>query len=256
MIDGFETAYEGKYDFPVREDEPKRIYMIATVPRSGSTHLSHLLWRTGCLGAPLEYLNYEEAGPYFFARNSPAQQRSLWASVLRRRTSPNGVFGLKCFPTQLQSLQETNPQLLETVLSAVLSGRHAPRIVWLGRRDSIAHAVSYARATISGVWRKEQEGNHAPPDYSEIAVDRAQRMLAAQSAAWESMFREMRIEPLRLFHEDVIASPDDVAIEVSRYLDIELQRESSVVVPQVRKQADTDSIEWIRRFSLARDANL
>lgn len=251
---GVETAYEGKYDFPIRVDGPRLTYMIATVPRSGSTYLSHLLWQTGSLGAPLEYLNYEEGGPYFFARHSPVQQRSLWRSVLRRRTSPNGVFGFKCFPAQLQDLKESNPELLVSVFSATLSNLDGRRVIWLGRRDTIAHSVSYARATISGVWRKEQADQEPTLEYSEIAVERAQRMLASQMEAWESMFRDMRIEPLRLWHEDVVASPDTTALEVARYLNVDLQPEASVDVPSIQRQADTDSAEWIRRFSLARNA--
>lgn len=53
MLDGIETGYEAKFDFPRRERAPERPYLLATVPRSGSTYVSHLLWATGCLGAPL-----------------------------------------------------------------------------------------------------------------------------------------------------------------------------------------------------------
>src|SRR5437762_273022 len=162
MIEGIETGYEGKYDFPARADAPGLVYMLASVPRTGSTWLSHLLWQTGCLGAPLEYLNYEPAGPYGFANRSASQQQWLWRSALRRRTSPNGVFGLKCFPVQLQQLQETNPELLNEVLASVLSVQHPPCVVWLSRRDRVGHAISLARATLSGVWRKEQEGGQEP----------------------------------------------------------------------------------------------
>ena len=56
-----DTGYEAKFDFPARDRAPERSYLLATVPRSGSTYLSHVLWRTGCLGAPLEYLNFEPA---------------------------------------------------------------------------------------------------------------------------------------------------------------------------------------------------
>src|ERR1051325_8501170 len=71
---------------------PQLTYLRASVPRAGSTYFSHLLWRTGCLGAPLEYLNFESAGPYGFASGSAELQRRLWRSVVRRRCSPNGVF--------------------------------------------------------------------------------------------------------------------------------------------------------------------
>lgn len=252
MLEGIETGYEGKYDFPPRAAAPGLVYLLASVPRTGSTWLSHLLWSSGCLGAPLEYLNFDEAGPYGFASRSLAQQQGLWRSVLRRRTSPNGVFGLKCFPSQLQQLQEGHPALLADVLSTVLSSR-PPRIVWLGRRDEVAHAVSYARAILSGVWRKEQEaGGDARIEYSDIAIERARGLLDGQLAAWEEMFRDLRIEPLRLWYEDVIAEPEKAVQSVADYLGVDLRPEAAITVPAVKKQSEADSIEWVSRYSAAK----
>ena len=116
MLTGIETGYEGKYDFPQRAEGPERTYMLASLPRAGSTHFSHVLWKTGCLGAPLEYLNFEPGGPYGFAAQSPEMQQQLWRSVLRRRCSPNGVFGLKVFSMQMDQLRQANSTLLEDVL--------------------------------------------------------------------------------------------------------------------------------------------
>jgi len=33
MLDGIETGYEGKYDFPTRAEAPGLVYVLATVPR-------------------------------------------------------------------------------------------------------------------------------------------------------------------------------------------------------------------------------
>jgi LPS sulfotransferase NodH len=111
MLETVETGYEARYDFPFRQNGPQRLYLLATVPRTGSTFLSHLLWQSGCLGAPLEYLNYLQTGPYHFASGKPLKQAELWRSALHRRTSPNGVFGVKCFSLQLRELQRQNPSL-------------------------------------------------------------------------------------------------------------------------------------------------
>lgn len=252
MLEGIETGYEGKYDFPQRSAAPDLVYMLASAPRTGSSWFSHLLWGTGCLGAPLEYLNFDEAGPYGFASRSLPQQEALWRSVLRRRTSPNGVFGLKCFPTQLQQLQEGHPALLKYVLSTLLSGPH-PRVVWLGRRDKVAHAVSYARAILSGVWRKEQEAGEEPRiEYSDIAIERAGRLLDGQLAAWEEMFRDLRIQPLRLWYEEVIERPDEAVERVADYLGVELLSEAAIAVPVIQRQSEADSREWARRYSEAK----
>ena len=77
MREGVVTGYEPEFDFPERHGAPERPWLFASVPRSGSTYVSHLLWATGCLGAPLEYLNFEPSGPYGFASESPAAQRDI-----------------------------------------------------------------------------------------------------------------------------------------------------------------------------------
>lgn len=252
MLSGVETGYEGKYDFWPRSAQPATAYMLATVPRTGSTFVSHLLWRTGCLGAPLEYLNFDPNGPYYFASKSPSNQQRLWRSVLRRRTSPNGVFGVKCFPGQLQLLQEMNPPLLHELLSLVLGGSRPPRVVHLSRRDRVAHAISYARATLSGVWRAEQEKDGGPDiEYSRNAVEKMQASIDAQYAAWEQMFGDLGIEPLRLWYEDVLAKPGDAVARVAGYLGVEIDPAAQVSVPDIRKQTSGDSADWARRYRQA-----
>jgi trehalose 2-sulfotransferase len=251
-----DTGYEGKFDFPRRSELPGLAYMLASVPRTGSTWFSHLLWQSGCLGAPLEYLNYEPAGPYYFANASPNWQLGLWRSVLHRRTSPNGVFGIKCFPPQLQPLQESNPQLLSEVMATVLPATGPRRVVFFGRRDRAAHAISYARAIISGVWRNEQEsGTTSEVEYSQIAVERALKLLEGQLAAWEMMFGELRIEPLRLWYEDALADPDAALLSVADYLGVALDPAAVITVPEIRRQSQADAAKWAERHVQADESS-
>jgi LPS sulfotransferase NodH len=249
MLAGLETGHEGKFDFPRRTAPPSLTYLLATVPRTGSTWFSHLLWESGCLGAPLEYLNFDPSGPYYFAAGSPSIQQDLWRSVLVRRTAPNGVFGLKCFPTQLEQLRETNPQLLSEVMSTFVTDVPKPKLVYLERADRSAHAISYARATLSGVWRSEQEANHETAvAYSETAIRRAHEALDLQVAAWDEMFSDLRIQPLRISYEGILADPARAVLEVAEFLGVELDRSARISVPAIRKQADRDAQAWAERF--------
>lgn len=250
MLNQTDTGYEGKFDFPVRTHPPRLTYLLASVPRAGSTHLSHLLWQTGCLGAPLEYLNFEVAGPYGFAAGSPQLQLQLWHSVLRRRCSPNGVFGLKAFSPQLDQLQRKNPPLLDDVLAMILPRGGPHRVVYIRRRDRLAQVVSYARASLSGVWRKEQESAFAQPvEYSEEALEAAERGIALQESIWEQMLGELKIEPLTVWHEDALANWPGVAEAVARYLGVKIDPTAVVDVPAVEKQSEGDATSWAERYA-------
>jgi len=249
MLTLTDTGYEGKFDFPARPQGPDLTYLLASVPRAGSTHFSHLLWQTGCLGAPLEYLNFQPAGPYAFASASPQLQLDLWRSVLRRRCSPNGVFGLKVFTPQLDELQRKNPPLLQEVLETMLPTRGPRRVVYVRRRDRIAQVVSYARATLSGVWRKEQERGGGPElEYSQEALEAADRGIAFQEAVWEQMFNELRIEPLTVWHEDSLVDGAAVTEAVAAYLGITVDRAAAVAVPPIEKQSEGDAAAWTARY--------
>ena len=240
-----DTGYEAKFDFPARAAAPERPYLLATVPRSGSTYLSHVLWRTGCLGAPLEYLNFDPAGPYGHASASPVAQQGLWLAALRNRTSPNGVFGLKGFPVQFEALQQSNPSLLGQVMRQILPSRATSRVVQLRRRDRTAHAISYARAILSGVWRQEQEhAGLAEPDYSALAIERASRMIDEQEAAWQAMFADLTLTPLTLWYEDVVADPGAAAAEVADHLGVPLEPGREVGIPEIARQSQDGARAW------------
>jgi LPS sulfotransferase NodH len=209
-----------------------------------------VLWQSGCLGAPLEYLNFEPAGPYGFANTDPRTQAELWNRALACRTSPNGVFGLKAFPLQLQSLETANPALLGNVMRTMLPGPSRTRIVQLRRRDRTAHAVSYARAILSGIWRSEQEGEgRAEPDYSELALKRALRMIDEQEGAWEAMYRDLRLTPLVLWYEDVLEDPDAAVAAVASHLGVALEPAAAVTIPEIRRQSQAGAEAWLAQHA-------
>jgi len=255
MLDQIETGYEAKFDFPLRKEGPSVPYLLASIPRAGSTYFSHLLWKTGCLGAPLEYLNFLPLSPYGAAANSPSLQNQIWESVLHRRCSPNGVFGLKAFPQQFDELQRKNPPLLGGVLATMLPRDRPRRIVYLRRRDRVAHAVSYARANSSGVWRREQESEAAPaPEYSQEAVEAAERGIMVVENIWGRMFSDLRITPLSVWHEDVLADPTGVTQRVADYLGVTIDPTFEIEIPEIRKQSEGDARVWIEKYSNSRPA--
>jgi LPS sulfotransferase NodH len=250
MLLGVETGYEAEFDFPPHLTPPPRPYLLASVPRSGSTYVSHLIWQTGCLGAPLEYCNFEPTGPYGHASQSVVEQQRLWRAALSRRTSPNGVFGLKGFPAQFEALQQANPGLLAEVMRTVFSSRAQARVVLLHRRDRTAHAISYARAILSGIWRAEQErGGRIEPEYSRVAIERAERLIESQEAAWKAMLTDLEVTPLELWYEEVLASPAATLDAVAGYLGVEIDPAAAVKVPPIERQSQQGARAWARRYS-------
>ena len=249
-FEGIETGYEDRHDFPLRLESPERVYLMASIPRSGSTYLSHILWKTGCMGAPLEYLNYLPGSPYGFAHGDPEKQIDLWRSALQRRTSPNGVFGVKCFPAQLHWAKINNPELYVQFMMRILPHGPSAHVIRLRRRDETAHAISFARATLSGVWRKEQEPEGgAEVAFSEAAFHRARMLLQSDEQNWNSLQQQARFTPLDLWYEDVVADPGAAVRSVADFLQVDLDPAAQISIPEVDKQAERDALRWVERLT-------
>ena len=248
MAEEMVTGYEARFDFPHFQGQ-RRPYLFASVPRTGSTYLSHLLWKTGCMGAPLEYLNFDPAGPYGHASELRGEQERLWRAALDGRTSPNGLFGIKVFPIQFEWLFENNPQLVDQAIRTLLPGPALNRVVQLRRRDRDAHLISYARAILSGVWRKEQEGLGLPPaGFDRKAIDFAASLIDRQEETWRQMFRDLRIEPLVVWYEDVVAQPREAVEAIARYLGVVLDPGAAVTIPAIERQSQEGVSEWSMRL--------
>lgn len=246
MIEGITTGYEAKFDFPVRQGPPRLPWLLASLPRAGSTWFSHELWACGCLGAPLEYLNFEPGGPFGHAAGRPAEQLDLWHRALATRTSPNGVFGLKAFPGQLHEVQQGNPPLVAEAMRQLVGPASPRKVVELRRRDRKAHAVSYARALLSGIWRAEQErAGSTGPEFSALAVERAGAMLDQQQAGWQAMYADLGVVPLVLWFEDALADPVGAVQQVAGYLGVTLEPAARVAVPPIRQQAQEGARAWL-----------
>jgi trehalose 2-sulfotransferase len=118
-------------------------------------------------------------------------------------------------------------------------------VVYFRRRDRTAHAISYARAILSGVWRKEQE--HAAmvePDYAPVAVERADRLIDEQETSWEAMFADLKLTTLTLWYEDVVADPAGAVAEVAAYLGVALDPGAEVAIPMVMRQSQDGARVW------------
>jgi LPS sulfotransferase NodH len=159
------------------------------------------------------------------------------------------VFGLKAFAPQLDQLQRKNPPLLDEVLATMLPRGRPRQVVYIRRRDRVAQVVSYARASLSGIWRKDQESAGAPPmEYSQEALEAAERGIALQESAWEQMFVDLKIEPLTLWHEDSLADGSPVAEAVASYLGVKIDPATAVDVPPIEKQSEGDAAAWAKRY--------
>ena len=231
--------YTPTFDYPRRYGTPVKQLMIATVPRSGSTAFCLELWRTGLLGAPLEYTNLEVMKRDPRWRKLLRRDLRFWRELQRMRTGTNGVFAYKFFVQGYIEILTKKPALLPYI-----SPTH---VVYFTRNDKLAQAISYSKAIRSGAWFAKISARE-PCEYDETHIRECLDLLSRQEESWEHVFDITNTSPLRVTYEEFMSSPSAVVQAVLGYVVPGSVVRQSLRIPQLEIQRDAVSEDWRRRF--------
>ena len=169
---------------------------------------------------------------------SPERRRAHLTAVMRRRTAVSGWFGLKCHWHHFRGW------FVEGGLD-VESDLRVRQWVWIRRRDTVAQAVSWARALQTGQWASWQ-ASHRRPVYRPRQIESLLWRIRSHEQCWERTFDRAGADPLCLDFEDVV---EDATGAVASVLRVCERPVSAPIAPtDLRPQADAINREWIRRF--------
>jgi LPS sulfotransferase NodH len=233
---------------------PSTSYVVCATPRSGSSLLDEALKNTGIMGIPDEYFLPRNQCQWQRDWNTPTFSEYL-TEVLRRGTSPNGVFGMKMmwgyfnhFSKQIQHLPGNHYRTTHERLTSTF-----PELsyIWIRRRDKVRQAVSHAKARQTNVWAVTSEA--APvatrkPVFSFQQLHFMVHELEAHDAAWQRYFATHDIHPYIVFYEDFVEHYEETVLNIMRYLHVPVPREAQFAPRLLRKQADAESEEWVQHY--------
>lgn len=151
---------------------------------------------------------------------NPGKRLALGAyinGIESRRTSKNGVFGIKIHWRHIKSL------LVRKVPEAVaiqLLMRHE-KFIFLTRRDKLRQAISYHIAESTGIFHSDQQDwlkglDAAAPELSPERILRHLADILDEERGWADFFRESGKPFIRIEYEDLVS---DYAGTCSRILD-------------------------------------
>ncbi len=220
----------------------RKSYIIASSPRSGSTFLSRSLALTGLMGAPSEVLNPGYDLRFLKNRFRATSPADYIAKVVAHRTSRNGVFGMKVHFQNFEVFLAEYPPLLD-VLAPVT-------FIYLTREDKVAQGVSMARALLTDQWSSRVKRGERPPlQYDRELIENCLKEVALQDAGWRQWFEKHNVARFELTYENLIADPAATIASILELLGVQDDEPDLVEVPQIEKQGDDTSIEWIGRFA-------
>ena len=194
-------------------------YAILSSPRSGSTLLSRMLYETGLAGDPQEYFNppiialaQEQSGKEVLQLNEYLKLMEA------RRTSPNGIFGMKFHYSQLLGVLKAK-QANETARRLLAS---FDKLIWIRRRDRLMQGISQAIAQQTQVWSSE-DSRHA--EVGEVQVHpyaclRAANLIAGDDFGWEQFIKAAKLPVHIVWYEDLVDNYDEESRKVLAHLGI------------------------------------
>ena len=208
-----------------RNMQPRGRYCIASTPRSGSTLLSRMLEETGIAGSPREYLNPLLMSAW--ARINSARSIALpgyLAEMESRRTSPNGMFGIKIHWRHIETLRAR--KIAERTLDALLL--RFDRFIFIRRKDKIAQAVSYYIAESTGVFHSDQqawlgESGIGEPEYLPDRILQNLADIVREERCWAEFFEEHGVDVLEVDHDQLVASYAETSARVLDFLGLPSQ---------------------------------
>lgn len=217
---------------------PHVSYMVCAIPRSGSSLLCDLLAGTELAGAPTEYFDPNQMGA--FAREwGVTGTDGYLRELLARKTSPNGVFGLKALIHQLDDVLGARD--LDDVFPDL-------QLVYVRRRDHVRQAVSWVRATQTGQWASDLPVLRPGMRFDVAEIEALIRRIEREEQRWEELFERRGSRPLRFEYEQLAADPEAAVRQVLALIGIEPGPDFELPAPTIVRQADGLNDEWVRRY--------
>lgn len=233
-----------------------KFYVLACVPRSGTTLMCELIRSIRNAGRPGEYLKHIRS-----IRNADQCLKehklgtlSSLAKVIRTKGEAGGVIGVRIFWPQVVEVMEystglyANPlDFLDQILELISS---APRFIFMDRKDKNRQAVSHYKGSVTGQWFvRGNEEIKREVDFDPIQIYDHKVQLLVQSAMWEQYFKTRHIIPLKIWYEDFVADMKGTVNEFMKFMEISYPANYAFTQPQHCRQADESNEEMVRQLS-------
>lgn len=181
--------------FPAHPD--LRNYMIVIAGRCGSTWLGRMLEDLRLVGAPGEYFNTQGLPALYRKREAKGLE-----DYVRKTAALHPVFGFQINPARLFHLEDLVDFRKSFAGFAMID---------LRRRDFVAQAFSFARASKSGNWHNV-EG--PPPEVTDRDVWSMVHHIIQNEQQIDKWYALQKRSPLRLVYEDILADRDSVILRI------------------------------------------
>ena len=220
----FESEYALSETFDFNCDAKLRQkYIILSNPRTGSTMVSSALYATNLAGAPFEYFHRELLNACNKPETRPNELNLYLDGIIRRRTSPNGYFGMKMHFVQFDYLFGRNSALMSIGLKFL---SEFDKRILIYRRDKILQGISGLLAKENQAWSSTDGSKtsllgRAPKPNDVVEISEYVRTFVAWDQAWRELISRIGGSSLEVAYEDLCKNPDDEFNRIFEYLGLD-----------------------------------
>ncbi len=164
--------------------------------------------------------------------------KDYFDAVVRHRTSPNGVFGVKAHSNQC--LPHYQSGFIPWYFGEI---KH----VLIRRRDVLGQAISLVIAGQTGKWTSHEKQTKQAV-YSHEAIDKSLQLTAYYNDLWDRFFTTTKIVPLPVFYEDLLDQPTEEIQRVVDFVGVDSKVSISLEDAGLEREATALNQEWRERF--------
>ena len=233
----YKEQFLEEHDYP-RVSKPTKVLIIASTERCGSHMLGHALHNTHAFGFPLEYANPANLKKWKEKFKTDDFYEVL-DEIQKRRTSPNGVFGIKL---HYQHIEEFGgfEQLVNYFPDAYY--------VLLSRENVLNQAVSLSIASQTGVWIAGQEPVNENPEYDYSSIDKSLKSIIKNNSSWRYSLAASDCNYIEMNFDNVKNNLDKTISDIAKFMGVSVNVEDIPTEQVTSKQSNKLNKEWEERF--------
>jgi len=234
----YQDQFSQKHDYS-KVAAPSKVLIIASTGRCGSHMLGHALHKTKKFGFPLEYAN--GANLTEWARRLGSNDfKNVMSEIQQRRTSPNGVFGIKLHYPHIKQFGG---------FAGVVKYFPDAYYILLSREDVLKQAVSLSIAAQTGVWISGQKPVKDNPEYNFSHINKCLRDTILNNSLWRYTLAASGCNYIEMNFDYVRYNLAQSIENIANFIDIDIDK-SEIPTDQVtKKQSSKRNAEWAMRFS-------
>jgi LPS sulfotransferase NodH len=234
-------------------------YLVCGTPRTGSSLLCSLLSSTGIAGHPESYFRKPDERTWADRWEIPRRtdgsfdyQDYIRAAIAAGSTA-NGVFGGRVMWGTMDGIVENvrtlHPNLAGRDLDLLTATFGLLRFVHLWRSNTLAQAVSWARAEQTTYWHGG-DVTTSEPHFGLAQIGDLTETIDEHNTAWRDWFSASGVEPHQVIYEEMITDKVGVAGGVLSFLGLDPSAGRPIASGHQR-QADELNADWIARYRAA-----